>query len=371
MKTAGATAAADDPRFSVYVATRTNYRLLALGVLVLIVLAVFPLFGGTAWTYRLVDFFVLLALAQLWNFMLGYGGIITLGQQGFIGIGAYSLWLFADIIHINPFISVIFAAIGGAIIALLVAALVFKLRGGYLAIGTWVIAETMRLIVSNISRIGGTSGISIQAVSGMSTEVRVAGTYWWALALAVIATAVPYLILRSRTGLAFKSMRDDDLAAESCGVNLWRMKFLTFLIAGAGSAAAGAIVALNLLRVQPGAAFSIQWMGYIVFIVVIGGVGVMEGPIIGTIIYFVLRETAAKYGEWYFIMLGLVAILVVIWSPEGIYGYVYRKAHFLLFPLQRKLPLRDDGSGTAEIAAEDGEDAGYETGSDSGIDAPR
>ena len=153
-------------------------------------------------------------------------------------------------------------------------------------------------------------------------------------------------------------LRDDDLSAESCGVNLWRMKLLTFVIAGAGSAAAGAIVALSLLRVQPGAAFSVQWMAYVIFIVVIGGVGYIEGPIIGTVIFFVLRETVAKYGEWYFIVLGLVAIVVAIWFPEGIYGRIYRKTHFLLFPLQRKLSLRAEGPAMAEAAAGKRKDPG-------------
>ncbi len=146
-------------------------------------LALFPLFGGTPWTRRLVDFFTLLALAQFWNLMLGYAGLISVGQQGFIGIGSYTLWLFADVFHINPFIGVVFAAIGGAIIALPAAALVFKLKGGYLAIGTWVIAEILRLIVANIKRTGGGSGITIQAATKLGTEVRVPGSYWWASGL--------------------------------------------------------------------------------------------------------------------------------------------------------------------------------------------
>jgi branched-chain amino acid transport system permease protein len=349
---------AGEERFSVSIASRANYVILAVAVVVLIMLAVFPLFGGMPWTRRMVDFFILLALAQLWNMMLGYGGIISVGQQGFIGIGAYVLWLFADILHVNPFLSVIFAAIGGVIIALPTAALVFKLKGGYLAIGTWVIAETLRLIVSNIKSAGAGSGTSVQAAADMSTNVRVYGTYWWALGLAVIATAGPYLILRSRTGLALKSMRDNDQAAKSCGINIWRIKLYTFLIAGAGSAAAGAITAIHVLRVQPGAMFSIQWMAYIIFIGVIGGVGVIEGPIIGTVIYFVLRETTSKYGEWYFIILGIVAIVVVIWSPNGIYGYIYKKTRFLIFPLQRKLSPRDDALGAVKIATEGGDGPG-------------
>ncbi len=342
MSTAASTTTATSTRYSVSVASRTNYMVLAFGVLVLIVLVVFPFFGGTPWTRRLVDFFTLLALAQFWNLMLGYAGLISVGQQGYIGIGSYALWLFADVLPIHPFIAVIFAAIGGAIIALPSAVLVFKLKGGYLAIGTWVIAEILRLIVANIKRTGGGSGITVQAATKLGTELRVPGTYWWGLALAVISIAVTYWLLRSRTGLALEAIRDNDLAAESSGVNLWRTKLLTYVIAGAGCAAVGAVVAIHLLRVQPAAAFSINWTGYLVFIVVIGGVGTIEGPIIGTLIYFILRETTSKYGEWYFIVLGLLAIVVTVWSPRGIYGYVVRKWNFFLFPLQRKLKFLDE-----------------------------
>lgn len=333
------------PNYKVYVASRINYILLGFAVLVVIVLALFPLFGGTPWTRRLVDFFIYLSLAQFWNLMLGYAGLISVGQQGYIGIGSYSLWLFSDVLNINPFVAVIFAAIGGAIIALPAATLVFKLRGGYLAIGTWVIAEILRLIVANIKWTGGGSGVTIQAATKLGTDMRVPGTYWWALALSVIAIAVTYLLLRSRSGLALKSMRDNDLAAESSGVNLWRTKLYTYVIAGAGCAAAGAIVAIHLLRVQPAAAFSINWTAYLIFIAVIGGIGTIEGPIIGTIIYFVLRETTSQYGEWYFIVLGVLAIVVTVWSPRGIYGYVVRRWNFFLLPLQRKLKLLSDEGG--------------------------
>ena len=344
--------------FSVHVATRTNFYVLAFGVVVLIVLVVFPFFGGIPWTRRLVDFFTLLALAQLWNLMLGYAGLISVGQQGFIGMGSYGLWFFADVLHIHPFISVIFAAVGGAIIAFPAAALVFRLKGGYLAIGTWVIAEVLRLIVANIKRTGGGSGITVQAATQLGTEVRVPGTYWWGLASAVIAMGVTYLLLRSRTGLALKSMRDNDLAAESSGVNVWRTKLYVFVIAGAGCAMVGAIVAIHLLRVQPAAAFSINWTAYMLFIAVIGGVGTIEGPVIGTLIYFILRETTSKYGEWYFIILGLLAIVVTVWSPKGIYGFIYQKTNFLVFPLQRKLGYLDAPEETTPVATEGGEAAG-------------
>ena len=278
-----------------------------------------------------------------------------MGQQGFIGIGSYTLWLFADIFHINPFISVIFAAVGGAIIALPAAALVFKLKGGYLAIGTWVIAEILRLIVANIKRTGGGSGITIQAATKLGTErpgtgVAIGGL--WGRPSLRSRDLLPAAVAH-RPGL--KAMRDNDLAAESSGVNLWRIKLYTFVIAGAGCALVGAIVAIHLLRVQPAAAFSINWTAYLIFITVIGGLGTIEGPIIGTIIYFVLRETTSKYGEWYFIVLGLLAIIVTVWSPVGIYGFIARKTNFFLFPLQRKVRLTEaEKEPPKPVAAESG-----------------
>jgi len=99
------------------------------------------------------------------------------------------------------------------------------------------------------------------------------------------------------------------------------------------------------LRVNPGANFSVNWTAYLIFITVIGGIGTIEGPIIGTVIFYVLRETTSKYGTWYFIALGLVAIVVTVWSPQGIYGWIVKKTGFMIFPLQRQLNLFEDDVG--------------------------
>ncbi len=362
MRTTTSAVTNDGRRYSVSVASKLNLLIFGFGIVLLIILAVFPLFGITEWTRRLIDFFCYLALAQLWNLMLGYAGLISAGQQGFIGIGAYTLWLFSDILGISPFAGVVFAAIGGAIIALPAAALVFRLKGGYLAIGTWVIAEILRLIVANIKRAGGNSGINIQATTELVQELGDNGwysrVYWWALAGVIIAIAVVYLLLRSRTGLALKAMRDNDLAAESCGVNLWRSKLYTYLIAGAGCALVGAIQAMYTLRVHPGSAFSINWTAYLIFIAVIGGIGTIEGPIIGTVIFYVLRETTSQYGTWYFIALGILAIVVTVWSPAGIYGWVLRKTNFMLFPLQRRVRWAGSGEPSPEAVGDGHETAG-------------
>jgi branched-chain amino acid transport system permease protein len=361
-------AAGPGRKYSVWVANRTNYAILGVGIAILIVLAVFPLFASTAWTRRLIDLYCFLALAQLWNLMLGYAGLISVGQQGFIGIGAYTLWFLSDIVHISPFAAVAIATIAGIIIAVPAAGLVFRLKGGYLAIGTWVVAEVIRLVMTNVKRAGGNSGIDITSTSSLVSKLGASGwysrVYWWALAAAVLAIAVVYMLLRSRIGLALEAMRDNDLAAESNGVNLWRTKLYTWVIAGAGCALVGAIRAMYDLRVNPGSNFSINWTAYLIFICVIGGIGTIEGPIIGTIIFYVLRETTSKYGTWYFIALGLLAIVVTVWSPTGIYGFVVKKTGFMVFPLQRKLRLSDGERGsrataTDSIAPASGESGGH------------
>ena len=353
MRAAAGSVSTGETRIVVSVASRNNLFILGGGLVILVALAFFPVFGSLAWTRRLVDFFLFLALAQFWNLLLGYGGIISVGQQGYIGMGCYALWFFADVLHVPLFLAVILAGLSGAIIAVPSAALVFKLRGGYLAIGTMVLAEMYRMIVSNIEATGGGSGVTIQAATEFGNESRVSGTYWWALAAAVIAIAAVYYTMRSRTGLALKAVRDDDLAAESSGVNLWRTRMYTFVIAGAGCALVGGILAISLLRIQPASVFAINWSAYMVFISVIGGLGTIEGPIIGAVIFFVLRETTSGYGGWYFIALGVVAVIVPVWNLGGIYGFVAKRTKFFVFPLRRKVKILGDGPGQAEPATQE------------------
>jgi branched-chain amino acid transport system permease protein len=334
----------------VAVANKVNFAILGVGVAVIIALALFPQFASRASTRTLIEFFEYLALAEFWNLMLGYAGLISVGQQAYIGIGAYSLWVFSDKVGINPFIAVVIAAVVGGIIALPAASLLFKLRGGYLAIGTWVLAEVCRLFVANLPSAGGGSGVSINSVAApdMTATVRTDGSYYWAVALAVIAIGVTYVLLRSRTGLALKSMRDNDLAAQSNGVNLWRTKLFVYIIAGAGCAAVGAIVGMSQINIEPTSMFDINWSAYLIFIAVIGGIGTIEGPIIGTIIFYVLQQYTAQYGTWYFIGLGAVAIVVTIWSPRGIYGWIARLTNFYLFPLQRKVKVIEEAGSPVE-----------------------
>ncbi|HZK59677.1 MAG TPA: hypothetical protein VFC59_07435 [Cryobacterium sp.] len=121
-------------------------------------------------------------------------------------------------------------------------------------------------------------------------------TYWAALALAALTVLGCYLLLRGRIGLALTAVRDDEITARASGVDVTQAKRIIYLISAADSGAAGGVLLMTQLGVQPNAIFSVQWSAYMIFIVIIGGIGYLEGPIVGAIVFFVLQETLADYG---------------------------------------------------------------------------
>ncbi|MBD5635986.1 MAG: branched-chain amino acid ABC transporter permease [Candidatus Eremiobacteraeota bacterium] len=309
----------------------------------LLVLAiVLGLISGPFWlssdAMRLVvEFACLLAMSQMWNLLAGYGGLISIGQQAYIGIGGYALFVLANQIGLNPFLSVPLAGAIAAIFALPTSRLVFRLSGGYFAVATWVVAEVYRLFVANISALGSGAGVSLTAMLGFTKSSREAITFWLAVALLLATTGGVYWLLRSRLGLALTAMRDDAVAAESQGVDVGRIKLLVYVLAAFGTGCAGALYFLNALRVSPDAAFGMDWIPLLFFTVIIGGIGTIEGPIVGTLLYFSLRQLFGDYGAWYLIALGAVAIVVMIRFPRGIYGELAVRFGWRLFPIQRVL----------------------------------
>ena len=128
-------------------------------------------------------------------------------------------------------------------------------------------------------------------------------------------------LLRSRYGLALKAIRDNELAAQSNGVDVVRIKLVVYVVTAFGTAMVGALIFLQKLQISPDAAFSVNdWTAFVIFITVIGGIGRIEGPIVGTIVFFLLRQTLADLGTLYLLMLGVVAIVVMLWAPKGLWG---------------------------------------------------
>jgi branched-chain amino acid transport system permease protein len=313
------------------------------GVVALGAMLTLPLWGGPAAMRQLVELIALLVLAQMWNLLAGYAGLISIGQQAYVGLGGYALVVLADDLGVDPFASVALAGAAAALLALPTAALVFRFQGAYFAVGTWAVAEVYRLLVANTGALGRGTGRTLKAVFPLARETRELVTYFVAVALGVAALVGIYAFLRSRFGLGLMAVRDSASAADTLGVDVYRTQLAVYVLAAFGTGATGALVYLNLLRVSPDAAFSVNWTAAAIFIVVIGGLGTLEGPVIGTVVYVALRELLADHGSWYMILLGALAVGAMLVYPRGLWGLVADRWGIRVFPLERRVTVRRGG----------------------------
>ena len=324
-------------RVTVERGTRASRLGAAVAILLVAALLALPWTRDAGLMRVIVEFTALLVLAQMWNLLAGYAGLVSIGQQAYVGLGGYALMVLADDLGVNPFLAVPLAGLVAAAFALPTAALVFRFSGGYFAVGTWAVAEVYRLLIANTGALGRGTGRTLKAVFPLARETRELGTYALALALGVAAIAAIHLYLRSRLGLGLMAVRDSEPASQSLGVDVFRTKLAVYLVAAFGTGTTGALIYLNLLRISPDAAFSINWTAYTIFIVVIGGLGTIEGPIVGTLVFFLLRELLADYGSWYMILLGTLAVVVMMRYPQGLWGLVAECWDVRFFPVQRRV----------------------------------
>ena len=323
----------------------------------LAVLAVLPYLAGTGITQALVTMFLLVAMAALWNLLAGYAGMISFGQQAYIGIGAYVVWL-AGTAGVSPFAGIAVGALACAVAAVPIFALLRPLSGGYFAVATWVVAECLFLYVTNQLWLGGGTGVGLQQLSAMTPVIREAYTYWAALVLMAVIVAGVYLLVRSRFGLDSRAVHDEPAAAAAMGVEVQRTRWLAYVLAAVGFGAVGGMLIVSTLYIDPATVFNVNYSADMLFMVVIGGLGTMEGPIIGAVIFFAVQEKFAGYGAWYLVAIGAVAIIVVLTAPGGLWGFAARRGWSLLPVGYRVRAPAAPAPGTqARGARADGSDA--------------
>jgi branched-chain amino acid transport system permease protein len=315
-------------------------------VTLLVVLAFAPQLFGQGTLDNLIELFFLVILAIMWNALAGYGGLVSVGQQAFIGIGAYGV-VYLSVQHsLNPYVAMVVATLIGAAVSIPVAAVVLWLRGGAFAIGMWVVAEVFAILVSLDSTLGGGTGTSAVLAFNLryTPEQRLKDTYWFALAAAAVLLAVLFVLLRSRLGASLQAIRDDEQAAASVGVRVLLGKGVLFVLAGAGCTAAGAIILawqLSILPLGPDSIFGINWTAKMIFMVLVGGLGTFEGPILGAVILYVLETyTATPLGVWYLVLLGGIAIGVALFFPKGVWGTIQERFGIQLLPVGYRLGRR-------------------------------
>ncbi|MGV3572394.1 MAG: branched-chain amino acid ABC transporter permease [Ramlibacter sp.] len=299
--------------------------------------ATLPFWGEPSWMREFVEIACYFIFAMMWNLLAGYGGMVSIGQQAFLGLGGYAMLALGNFGGVNPFLAVPLGGLAAALVALPVSWIAFRLQGGYFAIGTWVIAEVFRLSMANVPAVGGGSGTTLTALRGIDRGTRENVTYWLALACVVACIAGVYLFLRSKQGLALLAIRDNEVAAESQGIAVRRMKLAVYAVAAFGAGVAGALYFVGNLRISPDAAFSVNWTAFAIFMVVIGGIGRIEGPIVGALLFWALDRFFSDWGSWYLLGLGLLAIVATLFFKEGLWGFAQRRWGWTLFPTGRRL----------------------------------
>jgi branched-chain amino acid transport system permease protein len=299
---------------------------------VVLLLAAVPYVVGGPGEQPLIVLLTFVAMASLWNLLAGFSGLTSFGQHAYIGVGAYALYLVAS--HgIDPFVGILLAAVAAAVVCLPVSGLVLRLSGGYFAVATLVVAAAFGVIASLSPSVGGTTGVTVPGLAGYSPVLREALIYWATLAVAVASVAGVYLLVRRTFGLDARAVRSDPVSAASAGVRVGRIRLLAYIAACGGAGAVGALVALQTLYVEPTSVFNIQYSVDMLFMVLVGGIGTIEGPIIGALVLFALQQTLSGYGAWYLVIVGGLAIIVTLGASGGLWGLASEKLGWSLLPV--------------------------------------
>ncbi len=333
-------------------ATRPAGFLMALVALGL--LFALPAIAPRAIVQDLFGILTLLVLAMNWNMLAGFAGLVSVGQQAFVGIGAYAMFAAIILMGLDPLLGVLIGGLAAAIFAVPMAFFAFRLNGAYFAIGTWVVADIARLAISQWKALGGGTGTSlpkgttkemfgVDAVKDWldvsSAAAADAVTYWLMLSLALVMLVASYVFLRSRMGLGLQAVRDNETAARSVGVNPGRLKATVFMLTAFGTGLCGALAFIQITRVTPDAAFSVlDWTAFVIFVTVIGGIGTLPGPIVGVLVFYALQRLLADYGTVYLIVLGLIGIAVMLFARRGLWGMFTDGTGFDPLPLSHKAP---------------------------------
>jgi len=310
-----------------------------------LVLAFGPYYLSAYLTDRLTTLFIYVIMAAMWNALAGYGGLVSVGQQAFFGLGAYaairlSFW------NVDPYLALILGTLFVGILALPLSLIALHLRGGEFAIGMWVVSELAHLLVNLDPLVNGETGISLIALDAYDAGVRRAYNYWLALAAMTALMALLFLLLRSRVGASVQAIRDSEEAAASLGVRVITNKRIIFVLAAVGCAAAGALWLATLISFQPRTYFNVQWTAYMIFMALVGGLGTYEGPIIGAIIFFLIETFFGGSGVWYLVGLGAAALLFSLFLPRGLWGALQDRFELRLIPVGYRLRFLDGRPST-------------------------
>jgi ABC-type branched-subunit amino acid transport system permease subunit/aromatic ring-opening dioxygenase catalytic subunit (LigB family) len=347
----------------------------AMLALLVIVLLLLPAFvpPNSYVLHLLFTVFVFAVFGHAWNLMAGYAGLLSFGNQVFVGVGGFALAIVHYYTWLNHWSALVFAALAGLLFAWLLAIplterftgkavwkpiaaavalwilyeilvhyypaadvfrsayvrrvsillLIFlgalpllKLQGAYFAVASWLVAAAVGTVFNEWEVVGAGGGMQIKS------DVTLPQLYYVSFAGLVACTLIIWRLLRSKYGLALTAVRDDEEAAKVVGIDIRRMKTVVFLIAGTFTSLAAGLFYVDAVIITPPAAFDVSWSAYFVFVVVAGGMGTLPGPIIGAVIYVLVDRLLAGYAGKGLLILGLASIVIMFVMPRGVMGIV-------------------------------------------------
>lgn len=280
----------------------------------ILLLILFPLVAGTQHTLNLfVLLFIMVILAQSWNILGGYAGQISLGNAAFFGAGALSFHFLAWRGGLPLYIALPAGGVTAVILASLIGIPALRLKGAYFAIGTLALAEALRITVGNLFP------LTVYIPTAHIVSYNLLSRYYLALMVVVITQGVAYCTIKSKMGLAMMAIRDDDEAADTSGVHLFKYKFVALAFSSFFSGLAGGIFAYYQDSIVPAFLFTPQWTFEPLVAASVGGSGTLLGPMIGSVFLIILTELfALTLGKAYLIIFGAIFIFVVLFFPGGL-----------------------------------------------------
>jgi len=260
----------------------------------------------------MITLFLYVTVSQSWNLLGGFTGQISLGHSAFFGMGA----LIARLLWVGH-MPILLALIGGGISSTLLAGIVgipcLRMKSAYFPIGTLALSIIAQIAVGNIFPVPGS--LASEYIVGYQISPR----YYLALFIAVLTLLVVYYLTRSRAGLAFVAIRDDEGAAEAMGVKTFRYKILALLVSSFLAGLAGGIFAYHQVSYYYYSPFELSWSFLATLTTFIGGLGTLVGPVLGSICFLALNELfAITLGAIHMLIFGFVFVLIVLFLPGGL-----------------------------------------------------
>ncbi len=301
--------------------------IVALVIAGLLLLPLYSAATGNIFVLTLFTRIVIYALAAAsLNLIMGYGGMMSFGHAAYLGIGGYAVGILAFEGTGSGFIQWPVALLASALFALVVGALSLRTRGVYFIMITLAFAQMAYYVASGLARYGGDDGLTIYKRSDFGGLINLSGRVQFYYLCVFCLLGGIYLIWRivnSRFGMVVQGLRSNEKRMQAIGFPANRYRLICFVISGTMCGLAGALLANNTDFVSPA---SMYWTrsGDLMVMVILGGMGSLFGPVIGTIAFLLLEEALSQFTEYWALIMGPLLLLIVLFGHGGIMGLIGR-----------------------------------------------